>query len=321
MIQAIAKDRTEEWYSLRSTGVGASESGAVCGLSPYETAVDVWNRKVGRVDQKTVTPVMELGTFCEPDMFTAVEMSEEISQRSPGLFRHPDLPYVLASPDGVLADGRGLELKVTSDRNEELGGDPDDLPPSWLCQAQQQMAVCGFPAVVFGVAILPADTRDWLLNCVGAAGAARVIGEGLRSGAIPVRFWTVDRHSKAIDGILNKVSKFWRHVQTQTPPPVDIDHSRACDAIKAAFRESKVLSLVDLDDELAAKWRKRQQRKAYMKAAEKFCERVDAEMLLKIRDFSGGRFPDGSSVRKVQVGAAQIAAYTRKPYSYLKGSK
>src|SRR5690606_11348877 len=90
MINAIANDRTPEWHSARSKGVGASEAAAVCGVSPYETPFEVWARKTGRLDKKKSTPVMELGTHCEPLLFDHIQSEHPIAQRSPGLFRHPD---------------------------------------------------------------------------------------------------------------------------------------------------------------------------------------------------------------------------------------
>src|SRR5690606_22837425 len=73
MINAIANDRTPEWHSARSKGVGASEAAAVCGVSPYETPFEVWARKTGRIGKKESTPVMQLGTFCEPLLFDHIQ--------------------------------------------------------------------------------------------------------------------------------------------------------------------------------------------------------------------------------------------------------
>lgn len=317
----IAADRTPEWFAARQTGLGASEAAAVCGLSPYDTPLDIWSRKTGRADGKESTPVMELGMLLEPDMFDAVARDEIVSQRAPGLFRHPDIPCVLASPDGILGDGRGLELKVTTDNNAELGSDPDELPASWLCQAQQQIATCNFPAVLFGVIILPGDLREWLLAHLGAVGTARVIGEAIRNGSIPLRFWNIDRHEKVISGILNRDVEFWKHVETDVPPEIDLEQSRACDSVKAAFRAVKESSLIDLSEADLETWSMRQGLKEQIKQFEKQTKRIDAELFLKIRESAGGRFPDGTAVKKVQVGKSFVPAYERAGYSFLKGSK
>ena len=38
----------QEWHEWRRAGLGASEAGAVCGLSPWSSALAVWLEKTGR---------------------------------------------------------------------------------------------------------------------------------------------------------------------------------------------------------------------------------------------------------------------------------
>jgi len=41
-------DRTPEWYEYRKNGLGASDSGIVCGLNPYSpTKMELYHIKVG----------------------------------------------------------------------------------------------------------------------------------------------------------------------------------------------------------------------------------------------------------------------------------
>lgn len=322
MIQAIANDRTPEWYSARSTGIGASEAAAVCGLSRWETPLDVWARKTGRVDGKTATGIMELGTHMEAAVFDRVHQAHPLSRRAPGLFRHPEIPCVLASPDGELEDGRGLEIKVTSDRNDEIGDGVDELPAYWLIQAQQQMAVCDFPAVLFSVVILPEAVRSWMLDQLGPEEAAYVIGRGVSNGTIELRYWNIERHSSVIDSVLNRDVEFWNHVETNTPPEIDWQHARSCQAVRAAFRDVySEGNFVPLDDEAAILWREHQAQKALIKDAEKVCERITAEMFTRIQHANGGLLPDGSLLKKIVVGESVVPSYTRKSYSFLKSVK
>lgn len=321
MTQAIANDRTKEWHVARTKGVGASEAAAVCGLSQYETAFDVWARKTGRVANKESTPVMELGTYCEPFLFDHIHSTHPISHRSPGLFRHKDHEIVLASPDAILEDGRGLETKVTSDLNKDIGDEPDALPGSWILQAQQQIAVCDLPAVVFAVAVLPHGIRDFLLESVGATDAARVIAKSIENGSVPVRTWTIDRHQKLIDGMIRTELKFWQHVETDTPPEIDLNHARACEGVKAAYRNAVEGKEVDLGDELHSLWQQRQHHKAVIKDAEAEVKKIDAQIYLSMQDAAVGTFPNGERVRKVLVNETFVPGFTRKASSYLKGAK
>lgn len=319
MIQAIASDRTAEWYEARNTGVGASESAAVCGLSPYETAFDVWARKTGRTSSKVSTPEMELGTFLEPAILDRISVDHPIARRSPGMFRHTEVECVLASPDGQLADGRGLEIKVTTDNNNEIADDPDGLPASWLCQAQQQMAVCDFPSVLFGVVILPSAVREWLLEAIGAVETARVVAEGLKNGSVQMRYWTIDRHAVFIDRIIDRDVEFWNYVKTDRPPEINWNHSRACQGVRKAFENSKSRELINLSEDHLAIWEEYRRCCSVETEAKKKKDKLHSELFAVIGDSFGGTLPNGEVIRKVEVAGGPVS-YQRESYSYLRAA-
>ena len=39
----------EEWLTLRKTGIGGSDAGAICGLNPYSSAIHVYKDKTSDV--------------------------------------------------------------------------------------------------------------------------------------------------------------------------------------------------------------------------------------------------------------------------------
>ena len=45
--ETIRKGTREEWLALRRTGLGGSDAGAIIGVNPWRTAVDVWLDKTG----------------------------------------------------------------------------------------------------------------------------------------------------------------------------------------------------------------------------------------------------------------------------------
>lgn len=319
MIQAIASDRTAEWFAARNKGVGASEAAAVCGLSKWETPLDVWARKTGRTSGTVATPVMELGTFLEPALMDRVHQEHPIKHRAPGLFQHGEASCVLATPDGILEDSRGLELKITSDANDELSDDPDGLPASWLFQAQQQIAVCNFPSVMFAVVVLPSGVREWLLDNLGSVGAARSIADGLAKGTIPVRYWTIERHSKMIDGIINRDVEFWTHVETDTPPEIDWNHSRACQAVRSAFEHARDGEIKQLAESDLAVWQAYRHFCDIESEAKKYKDQLHADLFACIGDSHGGEFPNGEVIRKVSVSGGPVS-YQRKSYSHLRAA-
>ena len=67
----------EEWLSKRNIGIGASESAAILGLSPWKTANDLWLEKTGNRMPKDLSddPYIQKGVRLEPalrELFRAV---------------------------------------------------------------------------------------------------------------------------------------------------------------------------------------------------------------------------------------------------------
>lgn len=75
---ATTMDRTE-WLKERQTGIGGSDAGAVLGVSPWRTPVDVWLDKTGRATPKEETASMRYGTFFEE--YVAQLYAEQTGQR------------------------------------------------------------------------------------------------------------------------------------------------------------------------------------------------------------------------------------------------
>lgn len=324
MIAPIAPANTTEWHQLRRTGIGASEAAAACGLSRWETPLDVWARKVGQAEGKVETPVMALGTLMEGAIWTQFQRmtGTVVSRVSPGLFRHASLKHVLASPDAELADSRLGESKVTSDANGELGEGNDELPVEWICQAFQQMAVTGAPAVVFAVVVVPQEIRSWLLDVLRPEHAAAVLSTGLAKGKVELRHFTVDSHTSGIRNLLNRVDAFWtNHVVPGVMPSVDWSHARTVEAVKRACLQTKVGEVVDLGEDAVKLAGDLASTKDQIKKLGLEEKRLSAELMLKVGTASGGRLPDGQFLKKIVVAESEIPAYTRASYCYLKPSK
>ena len=187
-----------EWDEARKTRLGASDMGALLGVSPWDSPADVWASKRGagrpQSDGSVNTPIW-WGHQEEPSIITAAvyEIVGEI-----------DLPHVLTgwswvidglmvSPDAVLTDEQTdpvdipetlhalVEAKVVGLRSGYLWrlGPPQHV----LAQAHTQMAVTG---------------------AVRCHVAARIAGA-------PVKVWPVDRDDELCAGLLNVVEQFWSY--------------------------------------------------------------------------------------------------------------
>lgn len=202
---------TDAQRALRRTGVGGSEIGAVAGLSPYATALDVWRAKVEGLEIEE-TPAMRRGRLLEPAVaeWYAEETGAELL---PGeTLRHPSREIVIATPDRIAVLGREqrvLEVKTTNFRMLSEWGEPDtdEIPQTYLCQVQWQLAVTG----------------------LARADVAALIGGD------EFRVYHVAFDAELFGMLADTAERFWRdHVTTRRPPPLDGSDSCA-EWIRARF--------------------------------------------------------------------------------------
>jgi putative phage-type endonuclease len=138
---------TAEQRAVRLTGVGASEIGAIVGVNPYREAIDIWCRKptpsrpplivdTDDDDRANVGSELEEGLVRLYTKRTGIEIAP-IKQT----YRHADLPFVLASPDGltIANDDGGTECKVVGARVAHHWD--DGVPEYVVTQAAQNMLV------------------------------------------------------------------------------------------------------------------------------------------------------------------------------------
>src|SRR5690606_28440496 len=91
----------QEWLGVRRKGIGGSEIAAIAGLSPFETPLSVYLRKIGELPDKEETEAMYWGSVLEN------VIAEEYKRRHPevrvrrvnAVLQHPEVPYFLANID------------------------------------------------------------------------------------------------------------------------------------------------------------------------------------------------------------------------------
>jgi putative phage-type endonuclease len=163
----------EEWLKARTVGLGGSDIGAILGLSPYRTPVDVWMDKSGRAAPQAETLQMRFGTYAEE--FVAKEYSQQTGfgvQRFTTMLHHPSAPILgnidrlvipagkkVASHKSEIRTDRLLECKTASAfaayKPEEWGAaGTDAVPMSYLvqCATYRILTGCQYAdlAVLFG---------------------------------------------------------------------------------------------------------------------------------------------------------------------------
>lgn len=200
----------DEWLLARRAGLGGSDIGAILGLSPYRTQVDVWAEKTGRAPSSEETLQMRFGTYAEE--FVAREYSAKTGhavQRFTSMLHHASAPVLgnvdrLVIPAGAkvasykheIRTDRGLECKTASafaSFNSDEWGDEgtDQVPASYLVQCATYMALTGCP--LWDLAVL--------------------------FGNQEVRVFNLKRDLDLEDEIIARASEWWnKHIVSDVPP-------------------------------------------------------------------------------------------------------
>jgi len=149
----MIEQRTPEWFAQRKGRVTGSVVGGILGLSPYMTRADVMRSMVraslGAPSEFTGNVATEWGTYNEAGAIQEFEM--ETSER---VDKMPFVPYedwLGASPDGVVTDGKGLEVKcpfgIRNDSNP-IFKMPQELP-HYMAQCQVEMFCADWQSLWF----------------------------------------------------------------------------------------------------------------------------------------------------------------------------
>lgn len=269
---AVVECATEqEWRDQRLHGIGASESAAIFGVSPWESPLSLWARKRALLAQSSEeSEAMEWGKRLEP---VVAEKYREATGRvliDPGrttLLKSIAHPWMLATLDRIIAGdprGRGvLEIKTTDWRMAEEWAQGVPLP--YQIQVQHQLAVTGY----------------------GWASVAVLIG-GNRFGWVDV-----PRDDAFIALLLRRTGEFWQHVVTGREPDIDA-HARTAEAIKALHPKDNGTT-IRLDDEFTRIDAEREALAEEIKRLEKQKDELDNRLKAAIGDATFAELPTGVS--------------------------
>ena len=147
----------------RRTYLGASDIGAIVGLNPWKSALDVWAEKCRGLTIET-TPVMRAGQVLErPILEELYAAPRGLVLAYPGTLRHPVERWMAATPDAIETDlavdvqcklvGRGQFARWSDE-----GEGPDGIPPEVLAQIQWEIQ-CADAVSGRAVALLGTELR------------------------------------------------------------------------------------------------------------------------------------------------------------------
>jgi putative phage-type endonuclease len=219
--------------AMRKSGIGASEISAVCNMNRFRTALDVYMRKRGLVDDSGGNNATRAGNYLEDGVgrWAADRMGWRLHKVG-RTFRHREHRWMLSTPDRqvVTRNGRSwkrealAEIKTTAYPDDWGTEGTDEIPVEYRLQCQQQLSVMRSHDPTIQVNYVPVlffnRSREH-------------------------RIYRVDHSPELEDAIVEAGERFWvDHVLTGEPPEFDRATSSAAQYI-AAVTKQETAEVVD----------------------------------------------------------------------------
>lgn len=202
----------KEWLTARaSQGIGASESAAILGLSPWMTSSDLWLIKTGQREAADISDneSVSLGVKMEPilrNLFKVMHPEFRLTYHQYDLLYQAERPWIFSTLDGELYEKETkkhgiLEIKtatpVGSKGWEQWTG---QIPAHYLCQIEHQLLCTGYDFAILFACLFTKD-EDFSVR------AYRFEREDLQED---------------MDLLLKKETEFWDSVQNRKLPGLTI---------------------------------------------------------------------------------------------------
>lgn len=255
-------------HELRRKGITATDITAIVGVSPYgRTAHDVYLSKVA-IEETHETRAMGLGLKLEAIALSILAEERGLSIEQGGTHQHPIMPWVVASPDGLVPDSGARESRWRAVCEAKVvgyhmakrwgeDGDPEAVPDDVRVQVQWQMLACRVK-VGYVVALLGTEARTFELA-----------------------------HDDDLAGaLLEAGDTFWRgNVVAREPPDIDSTEG-AARMVRGLFRRATA-GIIEAPAEAEELVQFYQAAKAQLAAAERVKDQAQAKLCALIGDNEG----------------------------------
>ncbi|MEM8873830.1 MAG: YqaJ viral recombinase family protein [Planctomycetota bacterium] len=250
----------------RTTFIGASDTAAVLGMSPWRSPGDVYLEKSGRLEPRDTGNVATTrGNLLEPAVlaWAEAELGTPITNRQ-RFVTCPDHPHIAATLDGITGDAL-VEVKTSAKPSEWGDAGTDEIPDHYKLQVQHQLRVAGAQLAYVPVLL-----------------AASGIG-------FDFRMYRVERDDELAEYVVAEAARFWReHVQADVAPD---NFEPSLDVAKRMRREPG--KTVEMPDLAVAAYLQAQRR---VKSANADLDRIKAELLVALDDGEAADTPAGHRV-------------------------
>ncbi len=234
MCRVIAKTNgmdKEKWLMLRKQGIGGSDAGAVCGLNPYVSPMEVYADKTGSTLDGMAEDNEAMREGRDFEDYVAKRFTEATGikvRRANVMYASKKYPFMIADVDRLIVGKEnglvGLECKTASPYSKEKWKD-GNIPAHYLIQCHHYMAVLG--------------AKAWYIAVI-------IYGQEFK-------YVKIERDEETIQNLTQIETDFWNnHVRKGIMP--EPDGSDAADKfIRGHFAESiqeKTVPLIGFDEKL-----------------------------------------------------------------------
>ena len=135
------EQNTDQWKAERAKRIGASCAPIIMGVSPFKTALTLWEEAVGLVERdNSDNYATSKGHNLEPEAINHYELETNIKTRK-ACFQSSEFPYLMASLDGWNDDLKlVLEIKFMG-KEAHAAAKNGEVPKHYWPQLQMQMLV------------------------------------------------------------------------------------------------------------------------------------------------------------------------------------
>lgn len=213
----------ETWKTYRRQGIGGSDVSAICGISKYKSAFQLWAEKTGNAyENEEQSESSYWGNVLEPLIVDEFVRRTNLTVTSvPAILQHPEHKFMLANLDGIVNtdyEDYVLEIKTANayTADEWLSG---NIPYEYLLQVQHYLSVTDLLAAYIVVLI----------------------------GGNQFRYYFVERDEEIISMLIEIEKQFWSYVENNIIPPIDGSNA-AREYINSLFPRSTIGKSIILND-------------------------------------------------------------------------
>lgn len=190
--------------------IGASDSPAIMGVSPWGNPLSVYHQKTQGLIPKS-NKAMEMGKVLEDTVAKMYEIDTKHKLTGDGEQIHvsPFWPWMHATPDRWRDDGLLVEIKTTGSADDWGAEQTDEIPVVYKVQCQHQMAV---------------------LNCERMDVAVLISGQDFR-------VYHLERDHDYITRMVLVLKAFYEdHILKEVPPAIDYEHPATAFALSRLIK-------------------------------------------------------------------------------------